>query len=68
MKTYSVTPNVDVSAWFVKLEDVAPEEVYDSKDEAIEAAEQMAKENTPSLVEILDKDHNVIEERRFKGL
>ncbi|MFC4023938.1 DUF2188 domain-containing protein [Oceanobacillus longus] len=68
MRTYSVTPNVDASAWFVKLEDVAPEEVYDTKTEAIEVAEQLAKENTPSLVEILDKDHNVIEEKRYKGL
>ncbi|WP_087972489.1 DUF2188 domain-containing protein [Oceanobacillus rekensis] len=68
MRTYSVTPNVDASAWFVKLEDVAPEEVYDIKSEAIEAAEQMAQENTPSIVEILDEDHNVIEEKKYKGL
>ncbi|WP_067728975.1 DUF2188 domain-containing protein [Oceanobacillus damuensis] len=68
MRTYSVTPNVDASAWFVKLEDVVPEDVYDTKSEAIEVAEQLAKENTPSIVEILDKDHHVIEERRFKGL
>lgn len=68
MRTYSVTPNVDTTAWFVKLEDVAPEEVYDTKTEAIEAAEQMAQENTPSIVEILDGDHNVIEEKRYKGL
>ncbi|WP_249870314.1 DUF2188 domain-containing protein [Oceanobacillus saliphilus] len=68
MRTYRVTPNVDASAWFVKLEDVAPEEVYDTKSEAIEAAEQMAMENTPSIVEILDEDHHVMEERNFKGL
>ncbi|RIU91199.1 DUF2188 domain-containing protein [Oceanobacillus picturae] len=65
MKTYSVVPNVDVSGWFVKLENVAPEDVYEAKDDAIAAAEQMAKENTPSMVEIMDKDHNVIEEKRF---
>ncbi|GIO23297.1 DUF2188 domain-containing protein [Oceanobacillus sp. J11TS1] len=65
MKTYSVVPNVDVTGWFVKLEDVAPEEVYDSKEDAISAAEQMAAENTPSKVEIMDKDRNVIEEKRF---
>jgi len=68
LRTYRVVPNVDVSGWFVKLEDVAPEEIYDTKDEAIEAAETMAKENTPSLVEIMDKNHNVVEEKRFKGL
>ncbi|MFC3039604.1 DUF2188 domain-containing protein [Virgibacillus xinjiangensis] len=65
MRTYTVVPNVDAESWFVKLEDVAPEEVYDSKDAAIDAAEQMAKENTPSLVQITDKNHNVMEEKRF---
>ncbi|MGP4064460.1 DUF2188 domain-containing protein [Oceanobacillus sp. M65] len=65
MKTYSVVPNVDVSGWFVKLENVAPEDVYEAKDDAIAAAVQMAKENTPSMVEIMDKNHNVIEEKRF---
>ncbi|AIF44225.1 DUF2188 domain-containing protein [Virgibacillus sp. SK37] len=65
MKKYSVAPNVDVTGWFVKLEDVAPEEVYDAKDDAIAAAEQMAKENSPSLLEILDKNHNVVEEKRY---
>lgn len=65
MKTFSVAPNADETSWFVKLEDIAPEEVYGAKDDAISAAEQMAKENTPSKVEILDKDDNVQEERRF---
>ncbi|RLL48287.1 DUF2188 domain-containing protein [Oceanobacillus piezotolerans] len=66
MRTYSVAPNVDATSWMVKLEDVAPEEVYDSKDEAIEEAERMAKENEPSKVLILDKQHNVIEEKHYK--
>ncbi|MFD2628614.1 DUF2188 domain-containing protein [Oceanobacillus kapialis] len=65
MKKYSVVPNVDVSAWIVKLEDVAPENEYAAKDDAIAAAEQMAKDNSPSMVEIMDKEHNVIEEKRF---
>ncbi|PAV30955.1 hypothetical protein CIL05_04365 [Virgibacillus profundi] len=65
MKTYSVAPNVDATSWFVKLEDVAPEEVYDAKDDAIAAAEKMAKENSPSKVEILDKNHNIVEKRRY---
>ncbi|MGX4668684.1 DUF2188 domain-containing protein [Cerasibacillus sp. JNUCC 74] len=65
MRTYSVTPNVDATAWFVKLEDVAPEELYDAKDEAIAAAEKMAVENSPSKVQILDKFHHIIEEKRF---
>jgi hypothetical protein len=65
LRTYTVTPNVDASAWFVKLEDVAPEEVYDTKDEAIAEAERMAEENSPSLVEVLDKNHNVMKEKRY---
>ena len=65
LRTYTVAPNVDATAWFVKLEDVAPEEVYDAKDEAIEEAKRMAEENSPGLVQILDKEHNVIEEKRY---
>ncbi|CDQ38902.1 MULTISPECIES: DUF2188 domain-containing protein [Virgibacillus] len=65
MKTYTVTPNVDATGWFVKLEDVAPEELYDAKDEAISEATRMAKENSPSKVTILDKFHNIVEETRY---
>ncbi|MEC5422987.1 DUF2188 domain-containing protein [Virgibacillus sp. C22-A2] len=65
MKTYSVAPNVDATAWFIKLEDVAPEEVYDSKDEAIADAKKMAEENSPSKVEILDKNHTILEEINY---
>lgn len=65
MKTYSVAPNADISGWFVKLEDVAPEEEYLSKDAAISAAEEMAKKKSPSKVQILDKDHTIIEEKRY---
>lgn len=65
MNMYSVAPSVGVDSWFVKLEDIAPEEEYAAKDDAIAAAEKMAKENSPSTVKILDKDHNVIEERKF---
>lgn len=67
MRTYTVAPNVDASAWMIKLEDVAPEEIYDSKDEAIELAKEMAAENTPAIVEILDDEHNVIDELRYAG-
>ncbi|MBY7144174.1 DUF2188 domain-containing protein [Virgibacillus sp. NKC19-3] len=65
MKKYSVTPNADVSGWFIKLEDVAAEEEYFSKDDAIQAAEKMAQENSPSKLEILDKYHTVIEEKTY---
>ncbi|MFD1065115.1 DUF2188 domain-containing protein [Oceanobacillus locisalsi] len=65
MKTFSVAPNADETSWFVKLENVAPEETYASKDDALAAAEQMAKENTPSKVEIRDMDDNIQDEKRF---
>ncbi len=61
MKNFTVAPNKDVSAWMVKLEDVAPEATFDSKDEAIAKAEEIAIENSPSKVSILDKNHDVIE-------
>ncbi|WP_272031577.1 DUF2188 domain-containing protein [Oceanobacillus kimchii] len=68
MRLYTVTPNVDATGWFIKLENVAPEELYDSKDEAVSAATQMAKENTPSTVQVLDGDNNVENEYHYKGI
>jgi len=65
MKNYSVAPNKDATAWMVKLEDVAPEDSYTSKDEAIANAEEMAKENSPSKLSILDKNHDVIEFKTY---
>lgn len=65
MNEYSVTPNKDVTGWFVKLEDAVPSTEYVAKDDAIEKAEQMAKDHKPSKVIILDKDHSVLEERTF---
>lgn len=65
MKTYSVAPDKDASRWIVKLEDVAPTESFSSKDGAITAAEELAKENSPSKVQILDEDHKVIDEKEY---
>lgn len=65
MKNYSVAPNKDATAWMVKLEDIAPTESYDAKDEAITEAEKMAKENSPSKLSILDKNHDVIEYKTY---
>lgn len=65
MKCYSVAPDQDATRWIVKLEDVAPTESFPSKDGAIAAAEELAKDNTPSKLQILDKDHNVEEERKY---
>jgi len=66
MKLFSVTPNVDVTGWIVKLEDEVPEEEYEAKDDAITAAKQHAEKNTPSKVQILDKEHNTIDELTYK--
>lgn len=65
MKRYSVVPNKDVTGWFVKIEDVAPTDFYDERDTAVEKAEEMAQENKPSKLQILDQNHEVEEERTF---
>lgn len=65
MKNYSVAPNRNATAWYIKLEDVAVEEKYDKLDKAIEAGERMAQENKPSTLTILNKYHEVEEERTF---
>ncbi len=65
MNMYTVVPAPKEAGWIVKLEDVAPDGEYQTEDEAIAAAEKMAKDNKPSTVKILDKEHNVVEERKF---
>lgn len=65
MKNYSVAPDQTASRWIVKLEDVAPTESFPSKDGAIAAGEELAKENSPSKLQILDEAHNVVEEREY---
>ena len=65
MKMYSVAPDQDASRWIVKLEDVAPTESFPSKKGAIAAAEELAKDNSPSKLQVLDKEHNVVEERKY---
>ncbi|WJY26261.1 MULTISPECIES: DUF2188 domain-containing protein [Sporosarcina] len=65
MNMYSVVPNPEMTGWLVKLEDVAPEQQYGSKDEALDEAKRLAKENTPSVVKVLDQDHNVTDELTF---
>lgn len=65
MYVYNVTPNVDVTGWFVKLSEAVAEDVYDSKDEAIEVATKLAQENSPSKVKIMDVNHYVENEMRY---
>ncbi|MBX0358001.1 DUF2188 domain-containing protein [Halobacillus sp. Nhm2S1] len=65
MKQYSVVPNKDVTGWFVKIEDVAPTDLYDERDTAVTKAEEIAKENKPSKLQILDQNHEVEEERTY---
>ncbi|MFC7063294.1 DUF2188 domain-containing protein [Halobacillus seohaensis] len=65
MKEYSVAPNKDVTGWIVKIEDVAPTDEYDARDKAVEKAKEMAEQNKPSRVQILDQNHEVEEEMKF---
>lgn len=65
MNMYSVVPAPKDAGWIVKLEDVAPDGQFQTEDEAIATAEDMAKNNRPSIVKILDKNHDVVEERKF---
>ncbi|MFQ3545259.1 DUF2188 domain-containing protein [Halobacillus rhizosphaerae] len=65
MKEYSVVPNKDVTGWLVKIEDIAPEKLYDERDTAIEKAVEIAENNKPSRVLIMDQNHEVEEERTF---
>ena len=62
---YSVVPTPDMSSWIVKLEDAVPESQYNSQDEAIEAATKLAKDNTPSKIEVWDKNHNMVDQKLF---
>lgn len=65
MKHYTVVPNKDVTTWFLKIENEVPIEEYDKKDEAIDAGEEMARQNQLSKLAILNKDHELEEERNF---
>ena len=65
MKEYSVVPDKDATGWFVKIEDVAPIELYPERDIAVEEAEKLAKANQPSKVVIMDQHHEVEEKRTF---
>ncbi|MRX73917.1 DUF2188 domain-containing protein [Bacillus lacus] len=65
MKEYSVVPNKDATGWYVKMEDVAAIELYDTKSQAISEAEELAKGKVPCKVTIYDEDLHVEDERRF---
>ncbi|WP_082232530.1 DUF2188 domain-containing protein [Halobacillus massiliensis] len=65
MKEYSVAPNKDVTGWFVKIEDVAPTDEYPERDTAVEKAKEMAEQNKPSRVLILDKNHEIEDEIKY---
>lgn len=66
MKQYTVAPNKDATAWFVKIEDVAPLEQHDKFDKAVEAGLKVAEENKPSTLTILDENHDVQDKHTFK--
>ncbi|UOQ95212.1 DUF2188 domain-containing protein [Halobacillus shinanisalinarum] len=66
MKEYSVVPNKDVTGWLVKIEDVAPTDLYDERDTAVEKATELAENDKPSRVLIMDQNHNVEQEKKFE--
>ncbi|WP_195258955.1 DUF2188 domain-containing protein [Bacillus paralicheniformis] len=65
MKVYTVTPNAETDGWFLKLEDTAPIELYDTRTEAVEKGEEMAKENRPAKLVIYDRQDNKEDERSY---
>ncbi|MCP3031026.1 DUF2188 domain-containing protein [Halobacillus sp. A1] len=65
MKEYSVAPNKDVTGWIVKIEDIAPTDEYDERDTALEKAKEMAEQNKPSRILVLDQNHEVEEEIKY---
>ncbi|UOR11100.1 DUF2188 domain-containing protein [Halobacillus amylolyticus] len=66
MKEYSVVPNKDVTGWLVKIEDVAPTDLYDERDTAVEKATELAENDKPSRVLIMDQNHNIEQEKKFE--
>ncbi len=65
MYTYTVVPNKDASAWIVKAEDVAPEQSYISRDKAVDYAKDLARQNSPATVKVMDDDHQLVDELKF---
>ncbi|MGJ9385152.1 DUF2188 domain-containing protein [Salipaludibacillus sp. CF4.18] len=65
MKKYTVRPNKDADAWFLKIEDVAPEKEFDKMTEAIEAGEKVAQDNTPSQLIIYNHKNEIVDEKNF---
>ncbi|MEJ8767619.1 DUF2188 domain-containing protein [Oceanobacillus sp. HCA-5259] len=66
MNMYSIVPNPNAIGWLVKLENIATEEQYNAEEEAIEAAEKLARENRPSTFQILNMEHDVVDEITFQ--
>lgn len=65
MKLYSIVPNIEGTSWMIKSEDEVHETEYQSKDDAIIKAEEIAAKNSPSRVEILDGNNRIVHERKF---
>lgn len=65
MNHYTVAPNKDVTTWIIKIEDIASADEYDKYDDAIKAAEDMARQHQPSTLNILNEYHENVETRTF---
>lgn len=65
MKYYSVEPGKDAQTWLIKIEGVAAGEEYDKYDDAVEAGDNLAQNNKPSTLTILNEYNNVQEKRTY---
>jgi hypothetical protein len=66
MKEYTIVPNKDSSGWYVKLEDVAPENLYDNRSIAIDEAEKLAMDNQPSKILVYNEELELVDEKIYK--
>lgn len=65
MKKFTVRPDKNADSWFLKLEDVAPQENFDQMDDATAAGKKLASENSPSQLTIYNQHNEVVEEINF---
>lgn len=66
MKKYTVEPGQHAATWMVKLEGVAPAGTYDDYDQAVEAGKEIAENNKPSILTVLDKYKKAQDEFTFE--
>ncbi|WP_040228458.1 hypothetical protein [Bhargavaea cecembensis] len=65
MQCYRVAPDKDASRWIISTGNLALEENYQYKDEAIAEAIIRAKATSPSKIEIFDESQKVVDKRKY---